>query len=144
MCARGFKVGRVGATVERLGLWGLTAPFAGSPHSGNWPLRIGHCVVRFQRTGLNLSATSIVSDRDPVALHDHRDSAFPSGVLKHALQPRRILGNVDVLEWDLPLAVFLPGGRGIGSCVLAEDQDRLSHSRTLLVWESLGSLQDGS
>jgi hypothetical protein len=54
-------------------------------------------------------------------------------VLEHALQPRRILGHVDVLESNLPRAVLLPGGRGVGSRILAEDQDGLSHLRTLPV-----------
>jgi hypothetical protein len=54
-------------------------------------------------------------------------------MLKHALQFRRVLGHVDVLEGGLALAVLLTGGRGIGSRILAEDQNGLCHLPTLLV-----------
>jgi hypothetical protein len=54
-------------------------------------------------------------------------------VLKHLLHPRRVFGHVDVLEGNPPFAVVLPGGRGVGSGVLAEDQHFVRHPRTLLI-----------
>jgi hypothetical protein len=89
-------------------------------------------LARQRRTGLDLSATSIKSEDDLAAIDDHRDGASAFGILKHLPHSRGILGDVDVLEGDLPLAVVLTGGRGIGSGVLAKDQHFLSHPRTLL------------
>jgi hypothetical protein len=54
-------------------------------------------------------------------------------VLKHLLHPRRVFGHVDVLEGNPPFAVVLPGGRGVGSGVLAKDQHFVRHALTLPV-----------
>jgi len=94
---------------------------------GHWASELGQRLVRFQRTQLDLSAASIESDGDLAAVHDHRDRPPALGVVKHLLHPRGVPGDVDVLEGDLPFAVLLTGGRGIGSGVLAEDQHSLSH-----------------
>lgn len=88
---------------------------------GHWELVIGHSVIRHRRTSSDLSATTVESDGDPSPLDDHGNGALTLGVLKHLLHPRRVLGHVDVLEGNLSLAVILPGGKGVGSGVLAED-----------------------
>ena len=54
-------------------------------------------------------------------------------MLEHLLHARSVLGDVDVLNGNLLFAVLLPGGSGVGSGVLAEDQNFLTHPRTLLV-----------
>jgi hypothetical protein len=94
---------------------------------------IDHCMVRRRRTGLDLSATSVESSDHLATVHDQRDGTPALGVLKHLLHPRGVLGDVDVLKGNLPFAVVLTGGRGVGSSVLAEDQRFLSHPRQLLV-----------
>lgn len=94
--------------------------------------QVGDYVVRPRRTSSDFSATAVESDGDRTPLDDHGNGALPLGVLKHLLHPRGVLGHVDVLEGYLPFAVILPGGNGVGSGVLAEDQYLVRHPRTLL------------
>ncbi len=94
--------------------------------------KVGDYAVRHRRTSSDFSATTVESDGDRTPLDDHGNSALPLGVLKHLLHPRGVFGHVDVLEGNLPFAVILPGGYGVGSGVLAEDQYFVRHPRTLL------------
>jgi hypothetical protein len=94
---------------------------------------VARIVARRRRTGLDLSATSVESSDHLATVHDQRDGTPALGVPKHLLHPRGVLGDVDVLKGNLPFAVVLTGGRGVGSSVLAEDQRFLSHPRQLLV-----------
>jgi hypothetical protein len=88
---------------------------------GHWELVIDRYGVRHRRTRSDFSATTVESDGDFASLDDHGNGTLTLGVLKHLLHPRGVLGHVDVLEGNLSLAVILPGGKGVGSGVLAED-----------------------
>jgi hypothetical protein len=46
---------------------------------------------------------------------------------EHPLQAGTVARDVDVLEGHLALAVVLTGGTGVGSRILAEDDDLLGH-----------------
>ena len=81
--------------------------------------------------GSHASAAAVESDFDPAALHDHRDRAVTLRVTEHPGQRLAISRHVPVLNGHLPLAVLLTGGGGIGSGVLAEDENRIRHDRLL-------------
>jgi hypothetical protein len=84
-------------------------------------------LVRLQRTRSDRSPTPVIANRDFLPFHDHRDCAIPLGMLQHLLHADRILRHVHVFYGDLALAELLTGGRRVGSGILAEDENRVSH-----------------
>src|SRR5262249_30118770 len=63
------------------------------------------------------------ADRHGAVVHDHRNGASALGEAEHALELRRILLDVDVLERHVPPLTILPGGLRIRSSVLAKNRD---------------------
>ena len=78
--------------------------------------------------GLDASSAA-EPDRHLIAVNNHRHRAAALAECQHALQPRRVLLNVDVVERNLPPLKIVTGGLRVGSGVLAEDEDHgpLSH-----------------
>ena len=79
-------------------------------------------------SALELSAASNASgaaeaDCHLIAVNDHRHGTAPVAVPQHALELRRILLDVDVLERNLPPLKIVTGGLRVRSGVLAEDVD---------------------
>jgi hypothetical protein len=60
-------------------------------------------------------------DRHLIAVNDHGHRAPPVAEREHALQIRRVLLHVDVLERNLPPLKVVTGGLRVRSSVLAED-----------------------
>jgi hypothetical protein len=94
-------------------------------------------------------------DRHLLAVDDHRHRAPSLAVGQHALQLRRVLFDVDVLERNMPPIKIFPGGLCVGSGVFAEDVDhvpivrRPDRNQLKLQWESdadrfaIGCASDG-
>ena len=81
------------------------------------------------RTERGLDASSAAkSDRHLIAVNNHRNRASALAESQHALQLRRVLLDVDVLERDLPPLKVVTGGLRIGSGVFAEDEDHEANS----------------
>jgi len=78
--------------------------------------------------GLDASSAA-EPDRHLIAVNNHRHRAAALAECQHALQPRRVLLDVDVVERNLPPLKIVTGGLRVGSGVLAEDEDHgpLSH-----------------
>ncbi len=81
------------------------------------------------------SPLAVPADLDAAALDDHGHGAIAFGVAEHPLQARSIAGHVDVLKGNLAFAVVLTGGTGVGSAILAEDDDLLRHVGSLVKTE---------
>ncbi len=80
------------------------------------------------------SSSAPEADCDLLVLHDDRHRALALAVFEHPLKLSRFFLDVDVLEWNLPLAVILTGSLGVGSGVLAKDED---HSVNCTQFDSL-------
>jgi hypothetical protein len=63
------------------------------------------------------------ADRHLIAVDDHGDGAAAAAVRQHALERRRVLLDVEVLERNVPPLKILPGGLRVRSGVFAEDVD---------------------
>jgi hypothetical protein len=63
------------------------------------------------------------ADRHLLAVDDHRHRPASLAEGQHALELRRVLLDVDVLERNVPPIKILPGGLRVGSRVFAEDVD---------------------
>ena len=63
------------------------------------------------------------TDRHLIAVDDHRHGTAPAAVPQHALEPRRALLDVDVLERNVPPLKVVTGGLCVGSSVFAKDVD---------------------
>jgi len=84
-------------------------------------------VMRRRRRALNLSR-SAVTNGDFACFDDHGDLAASIGQLQHPPQSLIVLQHVEIIKRSLAARVGLPGRGGVGSEILAEDNDFLGHS----------------
>lgn len=89
-------------------------------------------VVRGDRDDLHVPPTAgsdasgaAETDGHLVAVDDHRHGAAPLAVPEHALEIAGVLLDVDVVDFNVPPLIVVPGGSRVGSGVLAEDGNHL-------------------
>jgi hypothetical protein len=87
------------------------------------------CLFRPRRGRLNRSGAA-EADRDLSGLDDHGDIAFVVGDGEHALEPRVVAQDVDVVEGNVALGVSLTGFARVRSKVLAEDEHFVHKNQT--------------
>ena len=63
------------------------------------------------------------ANRHLAVFDDHRNRAAALAVAEHPLEGGRIFLDVQILEPDVPPIEVFTGGLGVGSSILAEDQD---------------------
>ena len=87
-----------------------------------------------------------VADGHAIGLQNDRDLPPAFGNAQHIGKRLFVLEHVAVFERNFPPRVGLPGRRGVGSKIFAEDHDRFSHlgfldERKLLFIEKIGALR---
>ena len=87
------------------------------------------------------SGVPLEADLDFAAVHDDRHAALVAGVLEHLRQAGTLPEHVHIIDRNPVARVGCTSRPGVGSSVLAEDQNRVCHAPLLSAAERPGALK---